>query len=191
MQLWHTVTFDWSDKAGRGVVVTGLPFLTALSSRGCTRLLCWLCMLPRVHDKDVPLGGASYISCCFIVSPASVQVSEALTSVAGQGRAWSSQACPSQPPLLLVAIHSCNFGLCTLLHVCYSVNSLGALNWCVQVSEGIDFSDRAGRGVVITGLPFPAAHDPHVKLQQQLLDEEARAGAAGISGGRGLSGQQW
>jgi regulator of telomere elongation helicase 1 len=61
----------------------------------------------------------------------------------------------------------------------------------LQVSEGIDFSDRAGRGVVITGLPFPAAHDPHVKLQQQLLDEEARAGAAGISGGRGLSGQQW
>ncbi|WIA37112.1 hypothetical protein OEZ86_014079 [Tetradesmus obliquus] len=60
-----------------------------------------------------------------------------------------------------------------------------------KVSEGIDFSDKAGRGVVITGLPFPAAHDPHVKLQQQLLDEEARAGAAGISGGRGLSGQQW
>ncbi|WIA16891.1 hypothetical protein OEZ85_013818 [Tetradesmus obliquus] len=28
-------------------------------------------------------------------------------------------------------------------------------------------------------------------LQHQLLDEEARAGAAGISGGRGLSGQQW
>jgi hypothetical protein len=26
---------------------------------------------------------------------------------------------------------------------------------------------------------------------QQLLDEEARAGTAGISGDRGLSGQQW
>lgn len=61
----------------------------------------------------------------------------------------------------------------------------------LQVSEGIDFSDKAGRGVVITGLPFPAAHDPHVKLQKQLLDEEASAGQNGIMGGRGLSGEQW
>lgn len=62
---------------------------------------------------------------------------------------------------------------------------------CWQVSEGIDFSDRAGRGVVITGLPFPAAHDPHVKLQKQLLDEEAHAGHGGIMGGRGMTGDQW
>lgn len=41
------------------------------------------------------------------------------------------------------------------------------------------------------GLPFPAAHDPHVRLQRLTLDEEARAGAAGITGGRSLSGEQW
>jgi hypothetical protein len=41
------------------------------------------------------------------------------------------------------------------------------------------------------GLPFPAAHDPHVRLQRGLLDEEAAAGARGLSGGRGLSGEQW
>jgi regulator of telomere elongation helicase 1 len=37
-----------------------------------------------------------------------------------------------------------------------------------KVSEGLDFSDRAGRGVVITGLPFSATHDPAVRLQRQV-----------------------
>lgn len=41
------------------------------------------------------------------------------------------------------------------------------------------------------GLPFPAAYDPHVKLQRQLLDEEARAGSRGVCGGKGLTGEQW
>ena len=29
-----------------------------------------------------------------------------------------------------------------------------------KVSEGLDFSDRAGRAVVITGIPFAMRHDP-------------------------------
>lgn len=37
-----------------------------------------------------------------------------------------------------------------------------------KVSEGLDFSDRAGRGVVITGIPFSATHDPAVRLQRQV-----------------------
>ena len=31
-----------------------------------------------------------------------------------------------------------------------------------KVSEGLDFSDRAGRAVVITGLPYPMREDPKV-----------------------------
>ena len=31
-----------------------------------------------------------------------------------------------------------------------------------KVSEGLDFSDRAGRAVVITGLPYPMKEDPKV-----------------------------
>nr|XP_047125665.1 regulator of telomere elongation helicase 1 isoform X2 [Hydra vulgaris]XP_047125666.1 regulator of telomere elongation helicase 1 isoform X2 [Hydra vulgaris] len=40
-----------------------------------------------------------------------------------------------------------------------------------KVSEGLDFSDANGRGVVITGLPFPPSFDPRVILKQQYLDE--------------------
>ena len=32
-----------------------------------------------------------------------------------------------------------------------------------QVSEGLDFADRAGRAVVITGIPFPNSKDPKVQ----------------------------
>ena len=32
-----------------------------------------------------------------------------------------------------------------------------------KVSEGLDFSDRAGRAVVITGLPYPMMEDPKVE----------------------------
>ncbi len=44
-------------------------------------------------------------------------------------------------------------------------SSRGAIFFAVcrgKVSEGLDFSDRAGRAVVITGLPFAMVMDPKV-----------------------------
>lgn len=41
----------------------------------------------------------------------------------------------------------------------------------LQVSEGLDFADRNGRAVIITGLPYPPLKDPRVKLKQKYLDE--------------------
>lgn len=39
----------------------------------------------------------------------------------------------------------------------------GAARCCAaQVSEGLDFSDKAGRGVVITGIPFAMRYDAKV-----------------------------
>ena len=31
-----------------------------------------------------------------------------------------------------------------------------------QVSEGLDFADRAGRAVIVTGMPFSTPTDPKV-----------------------------
>jgi DNA repair helicase Rad3 len=45
-----------------------------------------------------------------------------------------------------------------------------------KISEGIDFSHEMSRAVVITGLPFPPALDPKVKLKREYLDH-ARARA--------------
>ena len=39
-----------------------------------------------------------------------------------------------------------------------------------KISEGIDFADNMSRAVVITGLPFPPAFDPKVKLKREYLD---------------------
>lgn len=49
-----------------------------------------------------------------------------------------------------------------------------------QASEGLDFADRNGRGVIVTGLPYPPRMDPRVLLKMQFLDE-----LKGCSGARG------
>uniref|UniRef100_A0A8V5GYU6 Regulator of telomere elongation helicase 1 n=1 Tax=Melopsittacus undulatus TaxID=13146 RepID=A0A8V5GYU6_MELUD len=56
-----------------------------------------------------------------------------------------------------------------------------------KASEGLDFADRNGRGVIITGLPFPPRMDPRVVLKMQFLDEMRRCGA----GSQYLSGREW
>ncbi|NXU85851.1 RTEL1 helicase, partial [Xiphorhynchus elegans] len=56
-----------------------------------------------------------------------------------------------------------------------------------KASEGLDFADVNGRGVIITGLPFPPRMDPRVILKMQFLDEMRRSGA----GAQYLSGHEW
>uniref|UniRef100_A0A672UHH9 Regulator of telomere elongation helicase 1 n=1 Tax=Strigops habroptila TaxID=2489341 RepID=A0A672UHH9_STRHB len=56
-----------------------------------------------------------------------------------------------------------------------------------KASEGLDFADRNGRGVIITGLPFPPRMEPRVVLKMQFLDEMRRSGA----GSQYLSGREW
>ncbi|MFT7804710.1 regulator of telomere elongation helicase 1 isoform X3 [Arapaima gigas] len=57
-----------------------------------------------------------------------------------------------------------------------------------KASEGLDFADTFGRGVVITGLPFPPRMDPRVILKMQYLDEMCGKATKGI---KYLSGQEW
>ncbi|KAJ8369653.1 hypothetical protein SKAU_G00096810 [Synaphobranchus kaupii] len=57
-----------------------------------------------------------------------------------------------------------------------------------KASEGLDFADTYGRGVVITGLPFPPRMDPRVILKMQYLDEMRKKSLDGV---RYLSGQEW
>ncbi|XP_068928720.1 regulator of telomere elongation helicase 1 isoform X1 [Petaurus breviceps papuanus] len=57
-----------------------------------------------------------------------------------------------------------------------------------KASEGLDFADMNGRGVIITGLPFPPRMDPRVILKMQFLDEMRGKGG---TGGQYLSGHEW
>ncbi|XP_008072828.1 regulator of telomere elongation helicase 1 [Carlito syrichta] len=57
-----------------------------------------------------------------------------------------------------------------------------------KASEGLDFSDTNGRGVIVTGLPYPPRMDPRVVLKMQFLDEMK---GQGEPGGQVLSGQKW
>lgn len=73
---------------------------------------------------------------------------------------------------------------------------------CPQASEGLDFADMNGRGVIITGLPYPPRMDPRVVLKMQFLDEiknhrgpggqvRARVGlGVGWGPGRQVGGQE-
>ncbi|KAM8830526.1 regulator of telomere elongation helicase 1 isoform 2-T2 [Synchiropus picturatus] len=57
-----------------------------------------------------------------------------------------------------------------------------------KASEGLDFANMYGRGVIITGLPFPPKLDPRVQLKMQFLDEMNRGRAGGL---KFLTGQEW
>jgi regulator of telomere elongation helicase 1 len=73
-----------------------------------------------------------------------------------------------------------------------------------KISEGIDFAHEQSRAVVITGLPFPPAHDPKVKMKREFLDQ-ARASnstttkheggfaldSSGSASSKCLSGLEW
>ncbi|XP_023134793.2 regulator of telomere elongation helicase 1 isoform X2 [Amphiprion ocellaris] len=59
-----------------------------------------------------------------------------------------------------------------------------------KASEGLDFADTFGRGVIITGLPFPPKMDPRVILKMQFLDEMSRKSQK-VPGLKYLSGQEW
>ncbi|XP_058418254.1 regulator of telomere elongation helicase 1 isoform X2 [Diceros bicornis minor] len=58
-----------------------------------------------------------------------------------------------------------------------------------KVSEGLDFADTNGRGVIVTGLPYPPCMDPRVVLKMQFLDE--MKGQGGARGQQFLSGRDW
>lgn len=51
-----------------------------------------------------------------------------------------------------------------------------------KVSEGLDFADMYGRGVVITGIPFAPYKEPKVELKQKYLDGNLERGRETISG---------
>lgn len=48
------------------------------------------------------------------------------------------------------------------------------------MSEGLDFADTYGRGVIITGLPYPPRMDPKVVLKMQYLDEMCKKKISGV-----------
>ncbi|KAJ7427077.1 Regulator of telomere elongation helicase 1 [Willisornis vidua] len=69
-------------------------------------------------------------------------------------------------------------------------NSSGAAFLAVcrgKASEGLDFADNNGRGVIITGLPFPPCMEPRVVLKMQFLDEMRKT----AGGAKYLSGREW
>ncbi|KPP65158.1 regulator of telomere elongation helicase 1-like [Scleropages formosus] len=49
-----------------------------------------------------------------------------------------------------------------------------------KASEGLDFADTFGRGVIITGLPFPPRMDPRIILKMEYLNEMCRKANKGI-----------
>uniref|UniRef100_A0AAR2M5B6 Regulator of telomere elongation helicase 1 n=1 Tax=Pygocentrus nattereri TaxID=42514 RepID=A0AAR2M5B6_PYGNA len=61
-----------------------------------------------------------------------------------------------------------------------------------KASEGLDFADTYGRGVIITGLPFPPRMDPRVVLKMQYLDEMCKNKTRNKQVADSyLSGQEW
>ena len=41
-----------------------------------------------------------------------------------------------------------------------------------RISEGLDFSDKAARMVIVVGIPFPMMTDPKVILKKEYLDSK-------------------
>lgn len=56
-----------------------------------------------------------------------------------------------------------------------------------RISEGLDFSDKAARCVLMVGIPYPQIADPKVILKKNYLDRKARQ----LEGSQSLNGQTW
>ena len=53
-------------------------------------------------------------------------------------------------------------------------------NFFFKASEGIDFSDKMARGVIVTGIPFPNLSDARVRLKREHVDRDrAKTGVSG------------
>lgn len=59
-------------------------------------------------------------------------------------------------------------------------DSTSVIVFLCQASEGLDFADAFGRGVIITGLPYPPKMDPRVILKMQFLDEMSKKKTPGL-----------
>ncbi|KAF8696773.1 hypothetical protein HU200_036406 [Digitaria exilis] len=57
-----------------------------------------------------------------------------------------------------------------------------------KVSEGLDFADRAGRAVIVTGMPFATPTDPKVRLKREYLDKQ---GTPSNKSTKMLTGEEW
>ena len=57
-----------------------------------------------------------------------------------------------------------------------------------RISEGLDFSDRAARCVIVVGIPYPQITDPRVILKKEYLDNYK---VMDRNSGVGLTGQAW
>lgn len=66
---------------------------------------------------------------------------------------------------------------CILLGVCRG-----------KISEGIDFANKMSRAVCITGLPFPPAFDPKVKMKREFLDNAKSVANGSVSAVGGFGG---
>ncbi|VAH77263.1 unnamed protein product [Triticum turgidum subsp. durum] len=58
----------------------------------------------------------------------------------------------------------------------------------IEVSEGLDFADRAGRAVIVTGMPFSTPTDPKVRLKREYLDKQAKPSNKNP---KTLTGEEW
>ncbi|XP_076911660.1 regulator of telomere elongation helicase 1 homolog [Bidens hawaiensis] len=57
-----------------------------------------------------------------------------------------------------------------------------------KVSEGLDFADKAGRAVIVTGIPFALWNDPKIRLKREFLDQQAHSQR---TGSKVLTGDEW
>ncbi|ONM40967.1 Regulator of telomere elongation helicase 1 [Zea mays] len=60
-------------------------------------------------------------------------------------------------------------------------------SWLI-VSEGLDFADRAGRAVIVTGMPFATPTDAKVRLKREYLDKQ---GTPSNKNTKMLTGEEW
>ncbi|KAK3161163.1 hypothetical protein QOZ80_1BG0073100 [Eleusine coracana subsp. coracana] len=70
-------------------------------------------------------------------------------------------------------------------------SSSGAIFFAVcrgKVSEGLDFADRAGRAVIVTGMPFATPTDPKVRLKREYLDKQNNPSTQNT---KTLKGEAW
>ncbi|RKP08780.1 helicase C-terminal domain-containing protein, partial [Thamnocephalis sphaerospora] len=69
-------------------------------------------------------------------------------------------------------------------HAATNATTNGALLFCVvggKMSEGINFSDDLGRGVVMVGLPFPSLNSPELQEKLRFIGAQVSSGRVNLT----------
>ncbi|KAH9330651.1 hypothetical protein KI387_002759, partial [Taxus chinensis] len=169
-----------------------------VAKRKGSRTLSWWCFNPGIAMEEVSLNFARIVPDGLLVFfPSYYLLNQCIECWKTMGTStnlstiWERICKHKQPVVEPKQSALFNYANEDFMAKLNDASSSGAVFFAVcrgKVSEGLDFADRSGRAVVVTGIPYAMKTDPKVRLKREYLDEQARLKTRKA---KALTGEEW